>query len=156
MTDRDDRITRALLKQEIEDFLYYEADLLDEQKWSDGPELIQDQNVREHFLELLGQALVVESHGGKQIAAQRDSRTCCHHDGCNQRGRCPSWQGRIINTFDRVQTKKSDQVEDEVHQLCQSKQDARQASAGRWNFQFRMQDLVRLGGTPRLRSGQPR
>src|SRR5215468_3048015 len=33
MTDRDDRITLALLKQEIEDFLYREADLLDERHY---------------------------------------------------------------------------------------------------------------------------
>ena len=33
MTDRDDHITRALLKQEIEDFLYREADLLDERSY---------------------------------------------------------------------------------------------------------------------------
>jgi 3-phenylpropionate/cinnamic acid dioxygenase small subunit len=35
MTDRDDRITRALLKQEIEDFLYCEADLLDERRYDE-------------------------------------------------------------------------------------------------------------------------
>ena len=35
MTDRDDRLTRALLKQEIEEFLYREADLLDERRYDE-------------------------------------------------------------------------------------------------------------------------
>src|SRR6516164_7795688 len=35
MTDRDDRLARALLKQEIEDFLYREADLLDERRYDE-------------------------------------------------------------------------------------------------------------------------
>jgi 3-phenylpropionate/cinnamic acid dioxygenase small subunit len=35
MTGRDDRITRVLLKQEIEDFLYREADLLDERHYDE-------------------------------------------------------------------------------------------------------------------------
>jgi 3-phenylpropionate/cinnamic acid dioxygenase small subunit len=35
MTDRDDRITRLLLKQEIEEFLYHEAELLDERRYED-------------------------------------------------------------------------------------------------------------------------
>src|SRR6516165_3270747 len=35
MTGRDDRITRFLLRQEIEDFLYYEADLLDERRYDE-------------------------------------------------------------------------------------------------------------------------
>jgi 3-phenylpropionate/cinnamic acid dioxygenase small subunit len=35
MTDRDERITRALLNQEIEDFLYREADLLDDRRYDE-------------------------------------------------------------------------------------------------------------------------
>jgi 3-phenylpropionate/cinnamic acid dioxygenase small subunit len=42
MTDRDDRITRALLKQEIEDFLYREADLLDERRYDEWLALLAD------------------------------------------------------------------------------------------------------------------
>src|SRR5262249_28797788 len=42
MTDRDDRITRALLKQEIEDFLYREADLLDERHYDEWLALLAD------------------------------------------------------------------------------------------------------------------
>jgi hypothetical protein len=33
--DKDERVTRFLLKQEIEDFLYHEADLLDERRYED-------------------------------------------------------------------------------------------------------------------------
>jgi len=42
MTDRDDRITRLLLKQEIEEFLYHEAELLDERRYEDWLKLIAD------------------------------------------------------------------------------------------------------------------
>src|ERR1700732_723285 len=42
MTDRDDRITRALLKQEIEDFLYREADLLDERHYDEWLALLTE------------------------------------------------------------------------------------------------------------------
>jgi len=42
MTDRDDRITRALLKQEIEDFLYHEADLLDERHYDEWLALLAE------------------------------------------------------------------------------------------------------------------
>ena len=42
MTDRDDRITRALLKDEIEDFLYREADLLDERRYDEWLALLAD------------------------------------------------------------------------------------------------------------------
>jgi 3-phenylpropionate/cinnamic acid dioxygenase small subunit len=42
MTDRDDRIARVLLKQEIEDFLYREADLLDERHYDEWLALLAD------------------------------------------------------------------------------------------------------------------
>src|SRR6516164_4325419 len=42
MTDRDDRLARALLKQEIEDFLYREADLLDERLYDEWLGLLTD------------------------------------------------------------------------------------------------------------------
>ena len=42
MTDRDDRITRFLLKQEIEDFLYCEADLLDERRYDEWLALLAE------------------------------------------------------------------------------------------------------------------
>jgi 3-phenylpropionate/cinnamic acid dioxygenase small subunit len=42
MTECDDRITRALLKQEIEDFLYREADLLDERRYDEWLALLAD------------------------------------------------------------------------------------------------------------------
>src|SRR5438552_3317511 len=42
MTDHDDRITRALLKQEIEDFLYHEADLLDERHYDEWLALLAE------------------------------------------------------------------------------------------------------------------
>src|SRR6202022_138956 len=42
MTDRDERITRALLKQEIEDFLYHEADLLDERHYDEWLALLAE------------------------------------------------------------------------------------------------------------------
>ena len=35
MTDRDERINRLLLKQEVEDFLHHEADLLDERRYEE-------------------------------------------------------------------------------------------------------------------------
>ena len=38
----DDRITRALLKQEIEDFLYYESDLLDERHYDEWLALLAE------------------------------------------------------------------------------------------------------------------
>ena len=38
----DDRITRVLLKQEIEDFLYYEADLLDERHYDEWLALLAE------------------------------------------------------------------------------------------------------------------
>ena len=38
----DDRLTRALLKHEIEDFLYHEADLLDERRYDDWLTLLAD------------------------------------------------------------------------------------------------------------------
>ena len=38
----DDRLTRALLKQEIEDFLYHEADLLDERRYDEWLALLAD------------------------------------------------------------------------------------------------------------------
>ena len=42
MTDRDERITRALLKHEIEDFLYREADLLDERHYDEWLALLAE------------------------------------------------------------------------------------------------------------------
>ena len=42
MTDRDDRLTRFLLKQEIEDFLYREADLLDERHYDEWLALLAE------------------------------------------------------------------------------------------------------------------
>ena len=38
--NRDDQITQLLLKQEIEDFLYHEADLLDERRYEDWLALV--------------------------------------------------------------------------------------------------------------------
>jgi Ring hydroxylating beta subunit len=38
----EDRITRALLKQEIEDFLYHEADLLDERRYDEWLSLLAE------------------------------------------------------------------------------------------------------------------
>jgi 3-phenylpropionate/cinnamic acid dioxygenase small subunit len=38
----DDRLTRALLKQEIEDFLYHEADLLDERRYDEWLALLAE------------------------------------------------------------------------------------------------------------------
>jgi 3-phenylpropionate/cinnamic acid dioxygenase small subunit len=42
MTEPDDRLARLLLKEEIEDFLYREADLLDERRYEDWLALIAD------------------------------------------------------------------------------------------------------------------
>jgi 3-phenylpropionate/cinnamic acid dioxygenase small subunit len=42
MTDREDRITRLLLAQEIADFLYREAELLDERRYDDWLALLAD------------------------------------------------------------------------------------------------------------------
>jgi 3-phenylpropionate/cinnamic acid dioxygenase small subunit len=42
MTDRDDQITRLLLKQEIEEFLYHEAELLDERRYEDWLALVAE------------------------------------------------------------------------------------------------------------------
>ena len=40
--DKDERITRLLLKEEIEQFLYLEADLLDERRYEDWLALVAD------------------------------------------------------------------------------------------------------------------
>jgi 3-phenylpropionate/cinnamic acid dioxygenase small subunit len=40
--DRDDQITRLLLRQEIEEFLYCEADLLDERRYEDWLALVAE------------------------------------------------------------------------------------------------------------------
>src|ERR1700732_4079673 len=42
MNDQDDLITRLLLQQEIEEFLYREADLLDERRYEEWLALIAD------------------------------------------------------------------------------------------------------------------
>src|SRR5271169_6811744 len=42
MTDRAEQITRLLLKQEIEDFLYREAELLDERRYEDWLALVAE------------------------------------------------------------------------------------------------------------------
>lgn len=42
MTDRDERITRLLLAQEIAEFLYREAELLDERRYQDWLGLLAD------------------------------------------------------------------------------------------------------------------
>ena len=42
MADKDEQITRLLLKQEIEEFLYHEADLLDERRYEDWLALIAE------------------------------------------------------------------------------------------------------------------
>ena len=42
MVERDELITRLLLKQEIEDFLYYEADLLDERRYEEWLALLAE------------------------------------------------------------------------------------------------------------------
>jgi len=42
MTDRTEQITRLLLKQEIEEFLYREAELLDERRYEDWLALVAD------------------------------------------------------------------------------------------------------------------
>lgn len=58
-----------------------QADLLHQQKWSDGPELIERQDEWKHLLELFAQPLVVESDGGEKVTAKRDSDSRCHHYG---------------------------------------------------------------------------
>jgi 3-phenylpropionate/cinnamic acid dioxygenase small subunit len=40
--DRNEQLTRLLLKQEIEDFLYHEAELLDERRYEDWLALVAD------------------------------------------------------------------------------------------------------------------
>ena len=40
--NRDEALTRLLLKQEIEEFLYYEADLLDERRYEDWLALVAE------------------------------------------------------------------------------------------------------------------
>ena len=40
--NRDEHITRLLLRQEIEEFLYYEADLLDERRYEDWLALVAE------------------------------------------------------------------------------------------------------------------
>jgi 3-phenylpropionate/cinnamic acid dioxygenase small subunit len=40
--DKDERVTRFLLKQEIQDFLYHEADLLDERRYEDWLALVAE------------------------------------------------------------------------------------------------------------------
>src|SRR5215468_695804 len=42
MSERDERIDSLLLKQEIEEFLYYEADLLDERRYEEWLALVAD------------------------------------------------------------------------------------------------------------------
>src|SRR5258708_18250217 len=42
MTEREERIARALLKEEIEDFVYYEADLLDERHYDEWLALLAE------------------------------------------------------------------------------------------------------------------
>ncbi len=42
MTDRSDEIARLLLKQQIEEFLYHEAELLDERRYEAWLELLAD------------------------------------------------------------------------------------------------------------------
>ncbi len=42
MIDRSDEITHILLKQRIEDFLYHEAELLDERRYEEWLELLAD------------------------------------------------------------------------------------------------------------------
>ena len=42
MSDRDDRIARLLLAQEIAEFLYHEAELLDERRYDDWLALLTD------------------------------------------------------------------------------------------------------------------
>jgi len=42
MTDQSDAIARLLLKQELEEFLYHEAELLDERRYEDWLELLAD------------------------------------------------------------------------------------------------------------------
>jgi 3-phenylpropionate/cinnamic acid dioxygenase small subunit len=42
MMDRTEQITRLLLRQEIEEFLYHEAELLDERRYEDWLALIAD------------------------------------------------------------------------------------------------------------------
>lgn len=42
MTDRSEDIARLLLKQQIEDFLYHEAELLDERRYEDWLALLTD------------------------------------------------------------------------------------------------------------------
>jgi len=42
VTDRDEQITRLFLHQEIEEFLYREADLLDERRYEDWLALVAE------------------------------------------------------------------------------------------------------------------
>ena len=42
MTKKSEQITRLLLKQEIEEFLYHEADLLDERRYEEWLALVAD------------------------------------------------------------------------------------------------------------------
>jgi 3-phenylpropionate/cinnamic acid dioxygenase small subunit len=42
MSDREDRITRLLLAQEVADFLYHEAELLDERRYAEWLDLLAD------------------------------------------------------------------------------------------------------------------
>jgi 3-phenylpropionate/cinnamic acid dioxygenase small subunit len=42
MADRDEMVARLLLKQEIDEFLYYEADLLDERRYEDWLALVAE------------------------------------------------------------------------------------------------------------------
>src|SRR5216684_4732427 len=92
-----------------------QPDVLHQQKWSHGPELIESQNEWKHPLELLAQSLVVESNRRKQVTAQRNSHARGHHHRGYQNGRFPSRQERFCDSLHSVQTKERGKVEDQVH-----------------------------------------
>src|ERR1700688_2011420 len=120
-----------------------QPDLLRQKKWSHGPELIHRKNERKYLEELLAQELVGESYCGEQIAAQRNSNSRGHHHGREQHCCSPSRKKRISNIVYRVQTKKCNQVKDQVHRLNQSEQSARKTATGHRNFELRMEKPCR-------------
>ena len=66
-----------------------QANFLDQQEWSDRPQLVQSQDEGEHLAEFFAEALVVEADRRKQVAAQGNAHSGGDHHGAGEDGRAP-------------------------------------------------------------------
>ena len=89
------------------------SDLRQQQERSDGPELVERQNEGKQAAEGHADFAEIESYGGQQVEAQRDSCRACHEDRAHNGQRSPAGKEFAGDAVGIAQVSKTADVEDE-------------------------------------------